>query len=102
MTQRKMKIKSADLYRKDLNESENHLTIMDIPLSENPVILIVKDLQVGSCEDEEVLIEYTLVNAIPFKYVVDCVVNNEIVLLTKEDMELSNTKIENWLTQQNK
>ena len=37
----------------------------------------------------------------PFKDVVDCVVNNEKVHLTKEDLALSNTKIENWFMQQN-
>ena len=31
-----------------------------------------------------------------------CFVNNEKVHLTKEDLALSNTKIENWFTQQNK
>ena len=34
--------------------------------------------------------------------VVECVVNDEKVHLTKEDLALSNTKIENWFTQQNK
>ena len=71
-------------------------------LSENPVILTVKDLQTESYEDEDVLIEYTLANSIPFKEVVECVVNAEKVHLTKEDLALSNTKIENWFTQQNK
>ena len=33
---------------------------------------------------------------------VECVVNDEKVHLTKEDLALSNTKIENWFTQQNK
>ena len=32
----------------------------------------------------------------------ECVVNYEKVHLTKEDLALSNTKIENWFTQQNK
>ena len=32
----------------------------------------------------------------PFKGVVDCVVNNGLVHQTKEDLALSNTKIENW------
>ena len=32
----------------------------------------------------------------------DCVVNNEKVHLTKEDLALYNTKIENWFTQENK
>ena len=70
-------------------------------LSGNSVILTVKDLQVESYEDEEVLIEYSLANPIPFKDVVECVVNDEKVHLTK-DLALSNTKIENWFTQQNK
>ena len=66
------------------------------------MILTVKDLQLESYEGEEVLIEYTLANPIPFKDVVECVVNDEKVHLTKEDLVLSNTKIENWFTQQNK
>ena len=66
------------------------------------MILTVKDLQVKSYEGEEVLIEYTLANPIPFKDVVECFVNDEKVHLTKEDLALSNTKIENWFTQQNK
>ena len=66
------------------------------------MVLTVKDLQVESYEDEEVLIEYTLANPIPFKDVVECVVNDEKVHLTKEDLALSNAKIENWFTQQNK
>ena len=37
-----------------------------------------------------------------FKDVVECVVNDEKVHLTKEDLALLNTKIENWFTQQNK
>ena len=53
-------------------------------------------------EDEEVLIEYTLANPLPCKDVVECVVNDEKVHLTKEDLALSNTNIENWFTQQNK
>ena len=38
----------------------------------------------------------------PFMDVIDCVVLNEKVHLTKEDLVLSNTKIENWFTQHNK
>ena len=91
-----MQIESADLYRRDLTEPENHFTDSDILLSENPVILTVKDLQVESYEDEDILIEYTLANPIPFQDVVECAVNNERVHLTKEDLALSNTKIENW------
>ena len=71
-------------------------------LSENPLILTAKDLQVESYVDEEVLIEYTLANPIPLKDVVECVVNDKKVHLTKEDLALSNTKIENWFTQQKK
>ena len=48
------------------------------------------------------MIEYTLPNPIPFKDVVECVVNNEKVHLTKEDLALSSTKIENWFIPQNK
>ena len=48
------------------------------------------------------MIKYTLANPIPFKDVVECVVNDEKVHLTKEDLALLNTKIENWFTQQNK
>ena len=87
---------------KELNDQEDQFTVSDVLLSENPVILTVKDLQVESYEDEEVLIEYTLANPIPFKDVVECVINDEKVHLTKEDLALSNTKIENWFTSQNK
>ena len=66
------------------------------------MILTVKYLQVESYEDEEVVIEYNLANPIPFKYVVGCVVNNVKIYLTKEDLALSNTNIDNWFTQQNK
>ena len=59
-------------------------------------------MQVESYEDEEVLIEYPLAHPIPFEDVVECVVNDEKVHLTKEDLALSNTKFENWFTSQNK
>ena len=38
----------------------------------------------------------------PFKDVVECVVNAEKVPLTKEDLALSSTKIGNWFILQNK
>ena len=95
-------IETAEVHEKDLNDPKDHFTVSDILLSENPVILTVKDLQVESYEDEEVLIEYTLANPILFKDIVECVVNDEKVHLTKEDLALSNTKIENWFTHQNK
>ena len=85
-----------------MNDPEDQFTVSDVLLSKNPVILTVKDLQVESYDDEEVLIKYTLANPISFKDVVECVVNDEKVHLTKEDLALSNTKIENWFTQQNK
>ena len=97
-----MQIETADIHEKGLDDPKDQFTVTDILLSENPVILNVEDLQVESYEDEEVLIEYTLANPIPFKDVVECVVNGEKVHLTKEDLALSNTKIENWFTQQNK
>ena len=97
-----MQIETINANDKELNDPEDQFTVSDVLLSENPVILTVKDLQVESYEDEEVLIEYTLANPIPFKDVVECVVNDEKVHLTKEDLALSNTKIENWFTQQNK
>ena len=89
-----MQIELAELYEKDLNESEDHFIVSDLLLSENSVILIVKDSQVESYEDEEGFFEYTLANQIPFKDVVECVANDEEVHLTKEDLALSNTKIE--------
>ena len=61
------------------------------------MILNVKDLQVEWYEDEDVLIKYTLANPIPFKDVVECVVNDEKVHLTKEDLELANTKLKTGL-----
>ena len=97
-----MQIETMNANGKELNDQEDQFTVSDVLLSENPVILTVKDLQVESYEDEEVLIEYTLANPIPFKDVVECVINDEKVHLTKEDLALSNTKIENWFTSQNK
>ena len=52
-----MKIISAYLDGKDLIESEDHFTVTGILLSENPVILPAKDLQVESYGDEKVLME---------------------------------------------
>ena len=97
-----MHIESADAHKKDLNDPKDQFTVSDVILSENLVILTVKDLQVESYEDEEVLIEYTLANPISFKDAVECVTNDEKVHLTKEYLALSNTRIENWFTQQNK
>ena len=85
-----------------MNDPKDQFTVSDVLLSENPMILTVKGSQVEYYEDEEVLIEYTLANPIPFKDVVECVVNGEKVHLTKEDLALSNTKIRNWFTQQKK
>ena len=96
-----MQIESANVHGKDLTDPKDQFTMSDVLLSENPVILTVKDLQVELYEDEEVLNEYNLTNPIPFKDVVECVINDEKVHLTK-DLAISNTKIENWFTQQNK
>ena len=68
-----MQIETINANGKELNDPEDQFTVSDVLLSENPVILTVKDLQVESYEDEEVLIEYTLANPIPFKDVVECV-----------------------------
>ena len=82
---RQMKIElgseSADFQEKDLAESEDHFIVTDVLLSENPVILTIKDLQVESYENEEVLIEYILANPMLFKDVVDCIDNNEKVII---------------------
>ena len=88
-----VEIETINTHKKDLNDPKDQFTVSDMLLPENPVILTVKDLQVELYDDEEVLIEYTLANLIPFKDVVECVVNNEKVHLTKEDVALSNTKI---------
>ena len=74
-----MESESAEFYGYDLTESEDHFTVSDILLSK-PVVLTVKDLQVESYEDGEVLVEYTLANPIPFKDVVECVVKDEKVI----------------------
>ena len=55
-----MQIETVNTNEKDLNDPKDKFTVSDVLLSENPVILTVKDLQVESYEDEEVLIEYTL------------------------------------------
>ena len=97
-----MQIKTMNANGEELNEQEDQFTVSDVLLYENSVILTVKDLQVESYDDEEVLIECTLANPIPYKDVVECVVNDEKVHLTKEYLALSNTKIEYWYTSQNK
>ena len=97
-----MQIETTDIHGKDLNDPKHQFTVLNVLQSENLVILTVKDLQVESYEDEEVLIGYTLDSPIPFKNVVGCVVNDEKVHLTMEDLALSNTRIENWFMQQNK
>ena len=89
-----VQIETSDILEKDLNDPKDQYTVSDVLLSENPVILTVKDLQVEPYEDEEILIEYTFVNPIPCKDV-ECVVNDEKVYLTKENLALSNTKIIN-------
>ena len=71
-----MQIETTDIHEKDLKDPKDQFTVSDVLLSENPVILTVTDLQVESYEDEEVLKEYTLANPIPFKDVVECVVND--------------------------
>ena len=97
-----MQIETTDIREKDLNDPKDQFTVSDVLHSETPVILTVKVLQVESYEDKEVLIEYNLANPITFKNVVECVIKDEKVYLTKEDLALSNTKIENCFTQQNK
>ena len=61
-----IQIETTDMHAKDLIDPEDQFTVSDVLLSENPVILTVKDLQVESYE-EEVLIEHNLANPIPFK-----------------------------------
>ena len=78
-----MQIETMNTNEKYLNDPKDQFTVSDVLLSENPVILTVKDFQVESYEDEAVLIEYTLANPIPFKDVVECVVNDEKIHLTK-------------------
>ena len=80
-----MQIELEELHGKDMIEQQDQFTILDVLLSENPVILPVKDVEVESYGDEEVVIEYTLANPMPFKDLVECVVNNEKVHLTRED-----------------
>ena len=41
-----MQIESADVHETDLNDTKDQFTVSDVLLSENPVILTVKDLQV--------------------------------------------------------
>ena len=79
-----IQIETTDIHEKDMNDPKDQFKISDVL---NPVLLTVKDLQVESYEDEEVLIEYILTNPIPFKEVVECVVNDEKVHLTKEELD---------------
>ena len=48
-----MQIETTDIHGKDLNDPKDQFMVSDVLLSENPVILTVKDLQVESYEDEE-------------------------------------------------
>ena len=43
-----MQIESADVHEKDLTDPKDWFTISDVLLSENPVTLAIKDLQVES------------------------------------------------------
>ena len=65
-----MQIETINTNEKDLNDPKDQFTVSDLLLSENPVILIVKDKS---------LIEYTLANLLPFRDVVEFVVNDEKV-----------------------
>ena len=78
-----MQIETINTNGKELNDPEDQFTVSDVLLSENPVIWTVKDLQVESYEDEDILIEYTLKNPIPFKDVVEYDVNGEKVHLNQ-------------------
>ena len=49
-----MQIETMNANGKELNDQEDQFTVSDVLLSENPVVLAVKDLQVESYEDEEV------------------------------------------------
>ena len=97
-----VQIESADSNGKGLTDPEDQFTVSEVLLSENPVILTVKDLQADSYKDEEVLIEYILANPILFQDVTECIVHDEKVHQTKEDLSLSNTNLENYFTQLNK
>ena len=79
-----MQIETINTNGKELNDPEDQVTVSDVLLSEHPVILTVKDLQVESYEDEEVLIEYTLVNQIPFKDVVESIVNDDMKVCNQD------------------
>ena len=61
-----IQIETADMHENYLNDPKDQFTVSNVLLSENPVILTVKDLQRESYEDEEVLIEYALANPILF------------------------------------
>ena len=61
-----MQIETMNANDKELHDQEDQFTVSDVLPFENPVILTLKDLQVESYEDEEVLIEYTVANPIPF------------------------------------
>ena len=48
-----IQIETTDVHEKDLNDPKDQLTVSDILLSEDPVILAVKDLQGESYENED-------------------------------------------------
>ena len=62
-----MQIETINTNGKELNDPEDQFTGSYVLLSENPVFLTLKDLQVKLYDDEELLTEYTLANPIPFK-----------------------------------
>ena len=86
------------MHGKDLTESEDQFTVTDVLLLEISMLWLQKHLQVESYEDEA-LTEYTLTHPMSFKEVVECVVNSKKMPFTKENLALSNTKIENWFTE---
>ena len=62
---------SADFHAKDLTEYQikKNFTATDVLLSENLVILTVRDLWIKSYKDEEVLIEWSFAKPLPLKKV---------------------------------
>ena len=71
-----MQIGLANVHRRDLADPKDQFTVSDMFLSGGPVVLAVRDFQVESYEDREVLIECAIADPVPFRDVVECVIND--------------------------
>ena len=62
-----VQIETMNVNDKELGDQKDQFAVSDVLLSESLVILTVGDLQVESCGDGKVLIEYALAGPMPFE-----------------------------------